>query len=64
MMKRKKEQAKKVQRSTALKFEVNEYFETLRQLKEKSPERFARSISGTTARALEIYEKAREREAA
>ena len=64
MVKRKKEPATKAKQPTALKFEVNEYFETLRHLKEKNPERFARSISSTTARALEIYEKAREREAA
>ncbi len=42
-------------------FERNEWYEALSRLKRAEPERFSRSISGATARALELYEQAKAR---
>lgn len=41
-------------------FEPNEYLEALARLKRENPGTFARSISSTAARALEIYERDRD----
>lgn len=40
-------------------FEPNEWYEALLRTKRDEPERFGRSISDVTARALEAYERAR-----